>query len=1285
MLSKRKRERPSVSPISQPTAAERLLQKRRKVEHVSSGIQSQESAANKLLKKHGIVTPTSIVEPEVLPQKSTTIDEVTDIINDNSLSSARKTRRIVSATVSRTVTTENVAVASRWTLNAAKPILYNVAISTAIVMAIACFWMFWFGATWALLWGLVQHMAVFELPHIVWTTLITMALGFSSDTAWATVSIWLKRNPSARRHLQGRVPDYVILRILGRVGVTRENMTWEDVYRSVIKTGMTGSQAIFLGPGLASYLTTLGIQTGIGVTTKHGSAAVGAVTSGAKRVGSVVTRGAASVSSVVADVARSRQQATEDYLFGDATQSEIDNTIPPESVARRLVEASNRVKRDTIAFMVAGSESTTLQQDIINSVDREVENMKRELSKEVEETGKTMQPEKKVEVEVAPPSVDELLDRFAALSESPKDVSRKPRREKRRRQLPDLPEEFRDPSLDVRQVQIEKERKEWDRKGKERARSVSEQEEWEKEGEKLQESKKEEELGEVTFRKRKKITRKLKRKLPDISEEIEIPLEETKPSAPPLVELPFEDKEKPGFVPPLSRTGVPILRSKPVDPPPPRTEMPRKFADAIRDNRVALTVGVTTIAAITLALTVDPTTATEVFREQVGTVAPEMIEMITPVVFQGYNVAKESTIVRTSIINMLIEGTGVGAVLDRYTDKLTSGEKKEIRNLAQAIKAEKDKTRIRQLSEQMFGVLTGGYRPFSELKKMSRVELKELYAKLHPHDEKYKNYTSEKLRRLIAQNQMERIQILGGIISGSAHMAVRTSTATMIERTITVGSEQIQERLEAIEREERKLQQKIEEEKAEVARIAEVERLAREEELERLAEQKRLEEAAAEAKRLEEEAKAEAKRLEEEAKAEAKRLEEEAKRAREEAERIMEEAENAKREAMKKTAKDAWKKNQKAKQKAIEAEKALEELKRARMKVANQKAREKLQERLRQKEIEELRKDAERRVKFKNIQQKELERQIREETKAKAKEAWKKSREAKKLAEELKKAAEAEKKVRMKEAHGEALERLEERLQKYKEEGQRAVEEAAERLRGKMLSQKYRERNFETEAETQAFLDDLARTVDIVIINPDGTAHPIVPDDILMPDSLRDVSSFMIRPIIGEMAKEAAKATEHLIPGYGWYSAARQVGNIGMAVGETAKDVYKIHDLLTRLDQGENPLEIDTNYLGGYLDEAMSLRAPSLAKLIEDSINLEGTKMEDIVLRALKDQVMEGWDVGRLKYEIGKNFMKALTKGDGNPSLDFQQSLGGMLFDKVTSSDSTVTWSNILRRGFRRE
>ncbi len=1179
--------------IPEKTAIDRLLQKRRKVSPI---LQPKESSIDKLLGRRS--KPVTTEEPEVLhSQEGNAIDEITNILNDNSLSSAQKTARIVRTSVRRGATKENTAAASWWLLGAAKPILYSVGISMAITLAICCFWILWFGATWSLLWGVTQYLAYHEIPGIVMTTIYAMMTGASVDTAWSVFSIYAKRDPKWKKALESKIPDYYLMRVLGRVGVTREAMKYEDVIKGVIQNSVSFGVSIY-GGGLFSYLTTVGIKTGMGVTTKHGTAAV---------------RGVTKATATLADVARSRHRATKDYLFGDASRETINSTIPPDRVARRIVESSERIKRDTVNSMLIGPSSSSVRDDIIKSVDRETENIRKELSKEAKELGKIVPPEKKVEVEIVPPSADDILSRFAALSE------------------PSPPKE---------------------------------------------------EIPLAVKVKEKEIRRKPKRIL-----------------------IPLRQEEEEIIVPlPRSATGVPILRSIPINPPPPRTEMSQKFSNVIRDNKVALTVGVSTIAAITIALIVDPTTATEIFRDQIGTISPVMAETVVPLALQGYNLAAESTIVRTSVINMVIEGTGVGEVLDRYTDKLTSGEKKEIKNLAQAIKAEKDKSMIRKMSEQMFGILTGGYRPPSELKKMKYKELKDLYLKLQPYDRR--KYSEENLRRLIAQNQLERIQILGGIMSGAAHLAVRTAAASAIERTVTVGSEQIQERLAAIKEAEKELQQKIAEE---AIQNAEVERIA----MEAAAETERLAQEAIESERLAQAA-ADADRLAQEAnEAEQARLAEEVERARLEAERIISEAEEAKRiqeeseekarEFIAKKAKSRIEEKnirqiaeekrlreelkrvtKESRQKALDAKKALDDLKKARKNAAHQKALDKLDERIRKRAIEELRKDAERSINLKNIHQKELERLIREETKALAKKAWAKAQEAKKLAKDIEDAAKEAKKIIKKAAHEKALEKLEDRKKAYEEASQRAVEEAADRLRGQMLSGRFRDRDFATELELQAFLDDLAKTVDILIVNPDGTTHPIVPDDILMPDVLKDASSFMIRPIIGELAKEAVKATEHLIPGYGWYSGVRQVANIGMAVGETAKDLYKINDILTQLDQGENPLEIDTNYVGGYLDEAMRLRAPSLAKLVEDAVNLDGTDMKDIILRALKDQVMEGWDVDRLKYEIGKNMMKALTTGDVNPSLDFQQSLGGMLFDKIMS-DSSVEWSDILKKGFVRE
>lgn len=230
--------------------------------------------------------------------------------------------------------------------------------------------------------------------------------------------------------------------------------------------------------------------------------------------------------------------------------------------------------------------------------------------------------------------------------------------------------------------------------------------------------------------------------------------------------------------------------------------------------------------------------------------------------------------------------------------------------------------------------------------------------------------------------------------------------------------------------------------------------------------------------------------------------------------------------------------------------------------------------------------------------------------------------ESKRISERLERkreAVEKSKAAKFKTEERKARERLEKNIRH---------EKALERLRSRIETRKLRE---------HALDEKLAREMNIAVVTDQGIAHPLPSEDILLPEKLQEALDWKFTPLSQYAAKEVIKSSTEYVPGVGWIQAAINKVNMGLTVGETLKDIGKVGEVLVRLEMGETGVEIKPT-LGG-LDEILKTRLPSITTAVDDVIKTDKLVAKDVVLRALKDKVIEGWDNKRTAYEIGKVFL----------------------------------------------
>ncbi len=212
------------------------------------------------------------------------------------------------------------------------------------------------------------------------------------------------------------------------------------------------------------------------------------------------------------------------------------------------------------------------------------------------------------------------------------------------------------------------------------------------------------------------------------------------------------------------------------------------------------------------------------------------------------------------------------------------------------------------------------------------------------------------------------------------------------------------------------------------------------------------------------------------------------------------------------------------------------------------------------------------------------------------------------------------------EAHAEAAKIKEIRkivIEKQKIEHQEALKRLAERVEKRQL-------------KVAALTEDLARKMDVTIITKEGVSHPLPPEELLLNPELQKALDIEVTPLTEYLMKETAKASVSWIPGVGWIQSAIDKINIGLATTETVKDVAKIAEVLVRLDHGET--EIDVTHWDT-LNNLLKQRIPSLTKLADEIIKTSKINVKELVLRKLKDKIIEGWDNQRVVLEVGKEIL----------------------------------------------
>jgi hypothetical protein len=159
-----------------------------------------------------------------------------------------------------------------------------------------------------------------------------------------------------------------------------------------------------------------------------------------------------------------------------------------------------------------------------------------------------------------------------------------------------------------------------------------------------------------------------------------------------------------------------------------------------------------------------------------------------------------------------------------------------------------------------------------------------------------------------------------------------------------------------------------------------------------------------------------------------------------------------------------------------------------------------------------------------------------------------------------------------------------------------------------------------------------------IVVPTEGPAIGVPTDDVMLDPRIQEALDQFgeITPLASLLAaKSAAYATswgENYIPGWG---VVTQTVNNWVGAAETAKNAYKLTQVIQAIRGREGPgLEVPEG-----LDQLLSQRIPNLASAVEAYIKQPGVDLKQVLLNALKDQVVYGADIERLYSDIGRQIL----------------------------------------------
>lgn len=229
----------------------------------------------------------------------------------------------------------------------------------------------------------------------------------------------------------------------------------------------------------------------------------------------------------------------------------------------------------------------------------------------------------------------------------------------------------------------------------------------------------------------------------------------------------------------------------------------------------------------------------------------------------------------------------------------------------------------------------------------------------------------------------------------------------------------------------------------------------------------------------------------------------------------------------------------------------------------------------------------------------------------------------------------------------------------------RAQLEQAQLDQAKITKEVATQRDALRRLRASALETDLAKKMVVTIVGPDGVAHPVPADELLLDVRLQKaMEGIEFTPLMQYLGKQVAKSTISWIPGLGYVESALNTANWSLDVAEKLKDVYKVVNVAVQItnEKGESLIDIGQQGID-VLDRLLKQRLPTLSDAVDDLLTLEKVNLKKVTLETLRDKILYGWDNSRVAYEIGKKIVVGKEAGDFAESTIKQ--VGEMVWSKV--------------------
>lgn len=267
-------------------------------------------------------------------KEKTGLDKVVEI-GVQPISTPFKIRKIIKSTIGEKPNASLYRSLTNWVWNSWRSISWGFAIKVSVTVGIIVGTVFLGGGSWLALLTALKYAGINVLPGILAKSIANVVGKKAVDITVEKALSLVKTNRRVKRILESKMPTSYARPLLSRLGVNVNNITPENIARSIINSGVTvATTSIFTyGAGALSnlpygLLTDLFISNGISMGI---AATKTVVTEGAKTTAKAAKKTVSTVGHVVKEMDRVKQYTSDKILNGEGdvveTVGDIINDI----------------------------------------------------------------------------------------------------------------------------------------------------------------------------------------------------------------------------------------------------------------------------------------------------------------------------------------------------------------------------------------------------------------------------------------------------------------------------------------------------------------------------------------------------------------------------------------------------------------------------------------------------------------------------------------------------------------------------------------------------------------------------------------------------------------------------------------------------------------------------------------------------------------------------------------------------------------------------------------------